>query len=127
MSQNVVTGTVAFQSLDKTDVYNGMDTGKYNVTLSLDADSASQLEGQGVNLKDYEGNKQRKFASKYQVDIFDAEGKPFNGLVTRGSKVKVKYSTGKPHPVHGVSPYLVAVKVLELAEAQEGEGAGGDF
>ena len=123
---NVVTGTVAFESLRQTDVYNGMDTGKYNVTLTLNPDEASKLESQGIKLKDYEGNKQRKFASKYMVDIFDATGSRFDGQVTRGSVVKVKYSVGKPHPQHGVAPYLSAVKVLELAEDDMG-GELGDF
>lgn len=123
---SVAIGTVAFESLNQTDVYNGMDTGKYNVTLTLDPESVEQLEKEGVNLKEYEGNKQRKFASKYPVDIFEADGSRFNGQVTRGSTVKVKYSLGKPHPVHGVSPYLSAVKVLELADDM-GDDNKGDF
>ncbi len=123
---NVAIGTVAFESLRQTDVYNGMDTGKYNVTITLDQDSAEVLEFEGVKLREYEGNQQRKFASKYPVDIFDNEGNRFDGQVTRGSKVKVKYSLGKPHPVHGVSPYLVAVKIMELAEDTGGEN-NGDF
>lgn len=124
---SVAIGTVAFESLRKTDVFNGQDTGKYNITLTLDEDSADQLESEGVKLREYEGTKQRKFASKFMVDVYDADGGPFDGQVTRGSKVKVLYSTGKPHPVHGVSPYLVKVKVLELAEGgAEGDG-GGDF
>lgn len=123
---NVVTGTVAFESLRQTDVYNGMDTGKYNVTLTLDPDSAELLASQGVKTKIYEGNQQRKFASKYMVDVFNEDGTRFDGQVTRGSKVRVKYSLGKPHPVHGVSPYLSAVKVLELAEDDMG-GDAGDF
>lgn len=123
---SVAIGTVAFESLNKTDVYNGMDTGKYNITLTLDEASAQELADKGVNLKEYEGNKQRKFASKYMVDVFNADGTRFNGQVTRGSKVKVKYSLGKPHPVHGTPPYLSAVKVLELADDMDSEGAG-DF
>lgn len=122
---SVAIGTVAFESLRKTDVFNGMDTGKYNVTLTLDEDSADQLEAEGVKLREYEGNKQRKFTSKFMVETFDSEGNPFEGQVTRGSKVKVLYSTGKPHPVHGVAPYLVKLKVLELAEG--GTGDDGDF
>ena len=123
---NVAIGTVAFESLRQTDVFNGQDTGKYNVTITLDEDSADELVDAGVNLREYEGNKQRKFASKYLVDVFDNTGGRFDGQVTRGSKVKVKYSLGKPHPVHGVSPYLVAVKIMELAEDTGGEN-NGDF
>lgn len=123
---SVAIGTVAFESLRKTDVFNGMDTGKYNVTLTLEEDSADVLEQEGVKLKEYEGNKQRKFTSKFMVDVFDSEGNPFEGKVTRGSKVKVLYSTGKPHPVHGVAPYMVKLKVLELAEDALG-ASDGDF
>lgn len=123
---SVAIGTVAFESLRKTDVFNGMDTGKYNVTLTLDDDSAEQLESEGVKLKEYEGTKQRKFTSKFMVETFDADGGPFDGKVTRGSKVKVLYSLGKPHPVHGVAPYMVKLKVLELAEDTMGADAG-DF
>lgn len=123
---NVAIGTVAFESLRQTDVFNGQDTGKYNVTITLDEDSADELVDAGVKLREYEGNKQRKFASKYLVDVFDNTGGRFDGQVTRGSKVKVKYSLGKPHPVHGVSPYLVAVKIMELAEDTGGENSG-DF
>jgi hypothetical protein len=114
---SVAIGTVAFESLRKTDVYNGMDTGKYNLTIVLDQDSADQLVEEGVKLREYEGQAQRKFASKFMVDVLDSEGGIFEGQVTRGSKVKVLYSTGKPHPVHGVAPYLVKVKVLELADS----------
>jgi hypothetical protein len=122
---SVAIGTVAFESLRKTDVYNGQDTGKYNITLALEQDSADQLESEGVKLRIYEGQPQRKFASKFMVEVFDSEGNPFEGQVTRGSKVKVLYSTGKPHPVHGVSPYLVKLKVLELADNIAGDS--GDF
>lgn len=118
----VIEGIVAFQSLDKTDVFNGVDTGKYNVTVKLTDEAAEQLSEQGVKLREYEGVPQRKFATKHPPMVVDSEGRPFKGLVTFGSKVRLKYTLGKPHPVHGVSPYLSAVKVLELAE-----GASGGF
>jgi hypothetical protein len=50
--------------------------------------------------------------------VFDLDGKPFMGQVTRGSKVRVQWKKGNPHPVHGTPPYLEKVRVLELAEAQ---------
>jgi hypothetical protein len=78
----------------------------------------------GVKLREYEGTPQRKFSTKYEVPMFDADGNEFSGRLTRGSKVRVKYAEGKPHPVHGTSTYLSAIKVIELAEATEG---GGDF
>lgn len=123
---NVATGKVAFESLYQTDVFNGMDTGKYNIVLTLDDESKAQLENQGVKLKEYEGKFQRKFTSKYPVQVFDAAGLEFTDAVTRGSEVRVKYSLGKPHPAHGTTAYLTAVKVMELAEDTE-EGQNGDF
>lgn len=118
----VLEGVVAFESLNKTDVFNGTDTGKYNITLKLSDDVADELKAAGVKLKEYEGVPQRKFATKFPPMVVDAEGNPFKGQVTFGSKVRIKYSLGKPHPMHGVSPQLAAVKVLELAE---GGGSGG--
>lgn len=112
----VATGTVAFESLRKHDVYNGKSTGKYNVTITLDQDSADSLKSAGVKLREYEGTPQRKFATGFNVDVLDANGTPYDGQVTRGSKVKVLYSLGAPSPMHGVIPYLEKVKVVELAE-----------
>ena len=116
----VLEGIVAFESLNQTDVFNGVDTGKYMVTLRLDDDAARELEDAGVKLREYEGVPQRKFATKHPPMVVDADGQPFKGRVNYGSKVRIKYSLGKPHPVHGVAPYLSAVKVLELAEGGSG-------
>ena len=54
-------GTVAFQNLQQTEVYQGQDTGRYTLTLSLEEDVASKLSDEGVKVKDYEGTAQRKF------------------------------------------------------------------
>lgn len=121
---SVATGTIAFESLRQTDVFNGQDTGKYSVTVTLDEDCVKQLKSEGVKLKEYDGNLQRKFASKFKVPVFDENGADFMGQITRGSKVKVKYTLGKPHPVHGVTPYMSAVKITEVAE---GSGYDADF
>jgi hypothetical protein len=90
----------------------------------LEDAQADELAKKGVKLREYEGVKQRKFSTKYEVPMFDADGNDFSGRLTRGSKVRVQYAEGKPHPVHGTSTYLSKVKVLELAEASDG---GGDF
>ena len=113
----VTEGTVAFQSLREHDVYNGQSTGKYTLTIMLPEEDAEVLEGMGVKLKDYEGNSQRKFSSKFSVPVLNADGTPFAGDVTRGSKVRVQYQYGPQHPVHGTPTYLNAVKVLEAAES----------
>ena len=120
----VAEGTVAFESLRQHDVYNGKSTGKYNITLTLDQDSADELETKGVKLRQYEDKLQRKFATGFTVGVLDADGTPYDGQVTRGSKVRVLYSLGNPTPMHGVTPYLEKVKVLELAEPTGGTIAG---
>lgn len=117
---SIATGTVAFYNLDEHEVYNGQSTGKYSLTLTLDDSTAEELSGFGVKLREYEGNKQRKFASKYPVSVIDKEDNPFQGPIPRGSLVKVLWKAGNPHPVHGVPPYLLKVRVLE--EAEDGMG-----
>jgi hypothetical protein len=120
----VLEGNVAFANLDEHEEYQGQSTGKYSLVLSLEDAQADELANKGVKLREYEGVKQRKFSTKYEVPMFDADGNDFSGRLTRGSKVRVQYAEGKPHPVHGTSTYLSKVKVLELAEASDG---GGDF
>lgn len=114
----VASGVVAFESLRKTDVYLGQDTGRYTLTLTLDDGSVSPLEDAGVKVKEYEGKKQRKFASKFPVKVIDANDQPVEGPVPYGSKVRVLYNTGPAHPVHGTPTYMNAVRVIELAEAE---------
>jgi transcription elongation factor len=116
----VVSGKAAFAHLDSTEVYNGQDTGRYTLTVTLDDDNAEMLAQQGVKLKDYEGVKQRKFASKFAVKIIDANDQPFIGNIPRGSVVRLSYKTGTPHPVHGTPTYLNAVRVVEVAEDSSG-------
>lgn len=116
----VLQGTVAFANLDEFEVYNGQCTGKYSLVLTLDESDADALSKQGIKLRDYEGLKQRKFSTKYEVDIIDKDDEPFRGRLTRGSKVKILWSDGKPHPVHGTPTYLNKIRVLELADNTEG-------
>lgn len=113
----VLEGIVNFSKITQHDVFNGQDTGAYSMTITMDEDTASTLAASGVKIKDYQGNKQRKFKSKYDVRTIDAEGNPYMGEVPYNSKVRLKYKLGDAHPVHGVSTYLEAVKVLEVAEA----------
>lgn len=120
MAAQVIEGIVNFSNITAHDVYNGQSTGKFSMTITMDPDSAESLASQGVKIKDYQGNMQRKFSSKYDVKTFDAEGNPFNGEVPFNSKVRLKYKLGPAHPVHGVSTYLDAIKVLEVAEMTEG-------
>lgn len=114
-------GTVAFQNLQQTEVYQGQDTGRYTLTLSLEEDVASKLSDEGVKVKDYEGTAQRKFASKFPVRIVNANDEPFMGAIPKGSLVRVQYKLGDSHPVHATPTYLNAVRVLELGE-ESGDG-----
>jgi len=114
-------GTVAFQNLQQTEVYQGQDTGRYTLTLSLEEDMASKLSDEGVKVKDYEGIAQRKFASKFPVRIVNANDEPFMGAIPKGSKVRVQYKLGDSHPVHATPTYLNAIRVLELGE-ESGDG-----
>ena len=118
-----IEGIVNFSKLTEHDVYNGQDTGAYSMTITMSEDDASTLAANGVKIKDYQGNKQRKFKSKYDIKTFDAEGNPYNGEVPYNSRVRLKYKMGPAHPVHGVSTYLEAVKVLEEAEMAVGDAA----
>ena len=123
----VIEGIVNFSNLTQHDVYMGQTTGKYTMTITMSEDDAESLSSRGVKIKDYEGAKQRKFSSKFDVKVVDAEGNPFNGEVPYNSKVRLKYKVGPAHPVHGLSTYLEAVKVLEVADMSDDDGDNGDF
>ena len=123
----VIEGIVNFSNLTQHDVYMGQTTGKYTMTITMSEDDAESLSSRGVKIKDYEGAKQRKFSSKFDVKVVDAEGNPFNGEVPYNSKVRLKYKVGPAHPVHGLSTYLEAVRVLEVADMSDDDGDNGDF
>ena len=121
---STVEGTLNFSNVTAHDVYNGQSTGKFSVTITMDEDDAATLAAQGVKIKDYQGAKQRKFKSKFEVKRVDAENNPYNGEVPYNSRVRLLYKLGNPHPVHGVATYLEAVRVLEEAEIEAGEDTG---
>ena len=120
----LIEGIAQFSHLVQTEEYNGQDTNKFSLTITVDEDSADMLQKSGVKLRTYEGQSQRKFASKFPVKIVDVNDQPFIGNVTRGSKVRLQYKEGPQHPVHGTSTYLTAVRVLELAEESSGSEEG---
>ena len=120
MASQVIEGVVNFSNVTKHDVYNGQDTGSFSMTITMSEEDAATLAAQGVKIKDYEGNKQRKFKSKYTIGMYNAEGDTYTGEVPYNSRVRLKYKTGPAHPVHGTPTYLEAVKVLEEAEVAEG-------
>tara|TARA_B110000908_G_scaffold110613_1_gene129740 strand:- start:804 stop:1184 length:381 start_codon:yes stop_codon:yes gene_type:complete len=123
---SVINGSAAFINLNEHEMYQGKSTEKFSLTVTLDDASIAQLESQGVKLRQYspdggEPQSQRKFASKFDVPVYEANGDEFMGNVTRGSHVRVQYSLGQEHPVHGITPYLDKIKVLELASGDTDE------
>jgi hypothetical protein len=108
----VVEGIVNFSNVTEHDVYNGQSTGSYTLTITMSEDDAESFVSQGVKIKDYQGNKQRKFKSNYEIKRFDAEGNAYRGEIPFNSKVRLQYKLGPAHPVHGVPAYLEKVKVL---------------
>ena len=116
MASQVIEGTVNFSNVTQHDVFNGQDSGTFSMTITMSDDDAATLAAQGVKIKEYEGAKQRKFKSKYAINMYNAEGDRYNGEVPYNSRVRLKFKTGPAHPVHGTPVYLEAVKVLEEAE-----------
>ena len=122
MSNAIVTnGVVAFSNLQEFDTYKGQSTGRYSLVITMDDKDASVLSDMGVKVKEYakageEPKKQRKFASKYKVDIVDMNNEPIQTEIPFGSKVRVLWATGDAHPVHGAPTYLNKVRVVEMAE-----------
>jgi len=117
----VIEGKAMFVNIKETEVYEGKDTGRYTVTLTLNDEASNELSSKGVRLKSYgEGADailQRKFASKYPVRVIDAEGEPIAGDVPSGSTVRISYKYGNEHPVYGVPVYMDGIRVLEMGAA----------
>lgn len=120
MTEQTIEGAVAFSNVTEHDVYNGQSTGKYSMTITMDESDAEALSKQGVKIKEYDNEgeilKQRKFSSKFDLRVIDAEGQPYRREVPRNSRVRLLFKLGQEHPVHGVSTYLNAIRVLEEAE-----------
>jgi len=117
----VIEGKAMFVNVKETEVFEGKDTGRYTVTLTLNDETSNELSSNGVRLKSYgEGADeilQRKFASKYPVRVIDAEGEPFAGDIPSGSTVRISYKYGDEHPVYGVPVYMDGIRVLEMGAA----------
>ena len=117
----VIEGKAMFVNIKETEVYEGKDTGRYTVTLTLNDETSNELASKGVRLKSYgEGDDailQRKFASKFPVRVIDAEGDPIAGDIPSGSTVRISYKYGNEHPVYGVPVYMDGIRVLEMGAA----------
>jgi len=113
-----VSGEVAFSHLTEFEKFQGESTGKYSLTITLDDEAASKLEGQGVKLKVHDGKKQRAFKTKYEFQYVDTEKQPQEGELGRGSKVKVAYKLGQPYGEYGVTTFLQGVQVVERVKPE---------
>ena len=119
MTGKVAVGIVAFSNVTAHDVYNGKDTGYFNVTLALDPQEAAKLTDQGITTRDYEGTAQRKFKTQYPFAVVDNDDAPVVGEIPYGSEVKVLYTTGPAHPEYGAPTYLSRIRVTKLADGAE--------
>jgi hypothetical protein len=115
--QRVINGEVAFSNLTEHELYEGRSTGKYSLVLTIGDAEATLLEGDGIAVKTYEGNRQRKFTSKFQPVVVDLDDQPVTGELPRGSKVRVLYKAGDPTD-KGTPAYANRVRVVEFAEAE---------
>lgn len=124
----VIKGVVAFSNLQEHESYQGKSTGRYSLVITMDDNEAAKLEAEGVNIKVYEGKKQRKFASKFHVPVVDLNDAPFEGReIPYGSEVRVLAALGNPHPVHGTPTYLNRVRIVEEAETGIPAEVEGEF
>ena len=119
----VTEGIANFVNLAETEFFNGKDTGKYSIMLTLEQDQVQLLEDNGVKVKEYKNQPQRKFVTSFDnFEVVDIDGETTSKNIPYGSKVRVLWSAGKPHPSAGCAPYFKKIKVLELSEhAVEGE------
>ena len=124
---SVVNGTVAFANLDSHEVFNGQSTGKYSIVLTIDDPTEAQkLEAEGIKIKEYKNTPQRKFTTKFEdFPVIDNDGEPVSRSTVRyGDKVRIKYNLGAPHPIHGCTPYMQAIRVVEKGEQSIGDDDG---
>ena len=121
MTGIVTSGVVAFSNIEEFEVYDGQSTGRYSLVINMEPADASVLENMGVKVKEYDGKAQRKFASKFKVDVLDLDNNPVSGEVPYGSKVRLLWNAGQDHPQHGVGTYLNKVRVVEFADGMDGE------
>lgn len=118
----ITEGIANFVNLTATESYNGQDTGKYSIVITMDSENAEKLTAEGVNVKEYKNEPQRKFVTKFaEFEVVDMDGEATSKNIPYGSKVRILWQGSQPHPVHGVAPYFKKIKILELAEMAMGE------
>ena len=121
MTGYVTTGVVAFSNLEDHEVFRGQSTGRFSLVITMDEDEAAKLEDMGIRIKEYKEKKQRKFTSKFKVDVLDLNGDPVPGEIPYGSTVRVLWQNGPEHPEHKTPTYLNKVRIVELSDSLVGE------
>jgi len=118
----VTKGEAKYVYLDSTEKFNGDDTGKYTLTVSLSDAEAKKLVDAGVKVRTIkdadtgEDIKIRKFSTQYKLDdnlIQTMSGEVVGTDFGAGTEVEVLWKAGKEHPMHGVATYLTAIKVAD--------------
>jgi hypothetical protein len=117
-------GIAKYVYLDSTEKYNGEDTGKYTLTVSLADDEVKELEKEGVkvrtiNTEDGGSYRARKFSTKYPLEfdkIRTEDGESIGSDFGAESKVEILWKKGSEHPQHGFATYLTMIKVLDRTE-----------
>ena len=122
---NTIEGLVAFSNVTEHEVYKDQSTGKYSLTITLDDDVADELSSNGVKIREYQPEdkvfKQRKFTTRFDLRVIDAEDKPYSGEIPRNSRVRLLYNLGNQGGEHGIPVYMNAVRVLEEAPQEVAE------
>jgi len=115
----ILEGTLAYDSkLTATDVWQGQDTGKYNINLVLSDEDTEALKLKGVIIK--EGNIRKLTSGFANFVMKDSEGETLKDAddplpdteLGKGSVVRVSYALGKPNGVYGVPLYFNGVRVI---------------
>ena len=113
----ITEGIVNSVNLAETEFLNDKDTGKYSIVLTVNQDQVQLLEDNGVKVREYKNQPQCKFVSlSDDCEVVDSDGEATSKNIPYGSKVRILWEAGKPHPTHGSAPYLKKIKALELAE-----------
>ena len=132
MREIYVNGHVAFCNLTQHEIYQGVSTNKYSITLMLDEDSAQDLSDAGVTVSEYKGQPKRKFTTTFEdfrifnpnlTDWKKSHSGKYEREIPRGSKVHMLAKvTEEPYKNFGCSAYVDKVHVLSEASSPVPEG-----
>jgi len=116
----ITKGQALYVYLTETEKFDGEDTGKYTITVSLSNSEAKKLEEAGVKVKETKHPetgkivKARKFATQFKLKdemIQTTDGEVIGDQFGALSDVAILWKEGQKHARHGVGTYLTAIKV----------------